>query len=198
MSSKTIINLFSLLIIVFNSCKKANPNFPEIYVPAYLKAMVPYTDGQSVSFSNGTGQVVNATVSITSTFVYTPVCSSCGSPYNGENISYTLNAGSNKFMEFTVKPYSYIQFTIYSPHNNYQPAGAFNFSVESGVSQGSCFAQGQTCLSSIILNGKTFTNVLEIAKQAPAGSPYIVKVYHTVSQGIVGFAYGNGTTFALN
>jgi hypothetical protein len=99
-------------------------------------------------------------------------------------------------MSFIVTPETYIGLSIYSPVDNYQVAGGFDFSVESGVSQGSCFAQRQACLPSVILNGKTFTNVLEIT--AMGGSSSAVKAYHTVSHGIVGFKHSNGTTYALD
>jgi hypothetical protein len=198
MGAKNIINLFILLLIASSSCKKFKDydDCPKVYVPSYIKAMVPYSAGQSVSFSNGSGQVVNATVSITSKFVYTPVCSACGNPYNGEYITYSLNAGSNKFMIFIVTPDTYIPFDIYSPLDNYQIPGGFTFEVEPGVSQGSCYVPRQVCLTSITLNGKTFTNALEITSQG--GGSSVVKVYHTVSQGIVGFRYANGTTYALD
>lgn len=196
MNSKIIISLFLLLIIAFSSCKKDEPAGPKVYVPAYLKAMVPYTNGQTVTFSNGAGQLVSATVSITSRFYYNGVCSSCASAPNPEIITYTLNAGTNRFMVFEVTPETYISLSIYSPMDSYQLTGALDFSVESGVSQGSCFAQRQACLPSITLNGKTFTNVLEIT--AIAGPSTIAKAYHTVSQGIVGFIHKNGTTYALD
>ena len=184
------------MIIAFSSCKKDEPAGPKVYVPAYLKAMVPYTNGQTVSFSNGSGQVVNATVYITSKFYYNGVCSSCASAPNPEIITYTLNAAINRLMVFNVTPETYIGLSIYSPLDNYQLVGGFDFSVESGVSQGSCFAQRQACLPSITLNGKTFTNVLEIT--AMAGPSSAIKAYHTVSQGIVGFRHANGTTYALD
>lgn len=189
-------SLLFLLIIAFSSCKKSEPAGPKVYVPAYLKAMAPYTDGQSVSFSDGAGQVVQAVVSITSKLEFTGVCGSCASIPNREIITYSLNAGTSKFIVFNISPDTYIPLTIYSPINNFHFAVGFDFSVESGVSQGSCVARRQACLPSITLNGKTFTNVLEITSM---GDPIsIVTAYHTVSQGIVGFKYANGTTYALD
>ena len=159
--------------------------------------MAPYTNGQSVNFSNGSGQVVNATVSITSAFSSTPICSGCPDVPNPEQLTYSLNAGANKFIVFEMSPEAYITLSVYSPLDNFQSKGGFNFSVDAGLIHGSCFAQGQTCLSSITLNGKTFTDVVEITAVF-SGSTSPVKAYHTVNQGIVGFKYTNGTTFALD
>lgn len=195
MKSNITISLLSLFIIAFSSCKKDEPAGPKVYVPAYLKAMAPYTNGQSVSFNNGSGQVVNATVSITSKFAYNGVCGSCASTPNPETITYSLNAGPNKFIVFDISPDTYIPLSIYSPLDNFQSRGGFDFSVELGISQGSCFAQRQTCVPSITLNGKTFTNVLEIATMG--GPSPVVKAYHTVSQGVVGFRHANGMTYTL-
>ena len=192
MNPKTLIGLFALLIITCNSCKDKFKTGPEEYVPAYIKAMVPYTNGQTLSFSNGSGQIITATVSVTSKFTYSGVCSNCSSTPNPEIITYTLNAGANKFMEFIVDPQPYVRFTIYSPLQNYQFANNFNFLVEPGVAQLSCVAGGQVCLPSITLNGKTFINVVEISGTGQD------RAYHTASQGIVGFKYANGTIYTLN
>lgn len=197
MRSNIIISLLSLLIIAFSSCKKSTTERTKVYVPAYLKAMAPYTNGQSLSFRNGSGQVVNATVSITSTFSSSPVCGGCPDVPNPELLTYSLNAGTNKFIVLEMSPESYINLSVYSPLDNFQSRGGFNFSVDAGLTHGSCFAQGQTCLSSISLNGKTFTDVVEITASF-SGSSSPVKAYHTVSQGIVGFKYANGTAYALD
>ena len=197
MSKPILLSLFSFLIITFCACTKSKTERTKVYVPAYLKAMAPYTNGQSLSFSNGSGQVVNATVSITSTFSSSPVCGGCPDVPNPEQLTYSLNSGTNKFIVFEMSPETYITLSVYSPLDNFQSRGGFNFSVDAGLIHGSCFAQGQTCLSSIILNGKTFTDVVEITAVF-SGSSSLVKAYHTVSQGIVGFKYANGTIYALN
>lgn len=194
MKSNTFISLLSLLII-FSACKKSNPTGPKVYVPAYLKAMGPYTNGQSVSFSNGAGQTINATVSITTRWSHTGVCSSCAAYSNLESITYTFNAGPNKFIVLGIGTEPYIFLSIYSPQDNYQLIGGFNFLVDPATSFGSCGAQSQACLASATLNGKTFTNVLEITGGGPSS---VVKAYHTLSQGIVGFKHANGSIYALD
>ena len=197
MRPTVILNLLLLLTIGINSCKKSDdlPGY-KVYVPAYLKAMAPYTNGQSVSFSNGSGQTVTATVSITSKFSLSGICGSCTNQPNNEIITYSLKVGSYRFIEFVITPDTYIGLSIYSPVDNYQSGSSFDFSVDAGVSHGSCFAQRQVCLPSITLNGKTFTEVLEITALA-FPSQNLVKAYHTVSQGVVGFKYTNGTTYNL-
>jgi len=127
MNSKAIISLLSLVILSFSACKEKSVR-TKVYVPAYLKAMAPYTNGQSVNFSNGSGQVVNATVSITSAFSSTPICSGCPDVPNPEQLTYSLNAGSNKFIVLEMSPEAYITLSVYSPLDNFQSKGGFNFS----------------------------------------------------------------------
>jgi len=196
MRSIITIALLSALFITFNSCKKTGSNGPKVYVPAYIKAVVPYIEGQSVSFSDGSGQVVNATVSITNKFQYSGACGNCPPPVNNEIITYTLNAGANKFMEFIVTTDTYIHLYLYSPLDSYQLIAGLSFSVDEGVSHLSCFAQRQACFPSITLNGKTFTNVTEITTMG--GSSSVAKAYHTLNQGIVGFVHKNGKIYTVD
>lgn len=191
------INILIYLLCVslaFITCKKSDDEVTKEYVPAYLKAMMPYTNNQAVSFSNGSGMTVNAIVTISSAFSNFGICSGCGNLTNPEKLTYTFNAGANKFFEFSLTPQPNIGLSIYSPMNSYQLGFGFTFLVES-TSQPSCGALNQVCLPSITLNGRTFTNVLELA---PPGSTTISKAYYTVSQGLVAFAYTSGVAFTLN
>jgi hypothetical protein len=184
-------------LVIFSSCKKSEPDGIKVYVPAYLKAMLPYTNGQSVAFSNGSGQTLNASVAIVSTFYNTGVCGSCASSSNPELLTYTVSVGANKFFVFKLNPEPYIYLSVYSPVDNYVNAGAFDFLGQNGISQPSCGAAGQACLTSITLNGITYTDVLEITVESTFVTN-LRKAYYTVDKGLVGFVYANGTTNNLN
>lgn len=188
----TIILCLSFLLISFTACKKNENEAPKIYVPAYIRAMAPYTNGQVVSFSNGTGMVVQSTVNITSKFEYDGVCGSCTA--NHESITYTFKAGPAVFIKYVLSTQPYYALNIASPLDNYVGGGIFDFIGFPDVSQFSCGAQNHACYPSITLNNKTFTDVLEVS----SASSTLVKAYFTVSRGIVGFKHSNGTVFALD
>jgi len=160
-----------LLLVAFSACKKDESNGIKVYVPSYLKAMAPYTNGQTVVFKNGTGQTITSTVSVYSRFYYTGACSSCASSNNPELITYTLSVGANKFVTFDLTPDPYILFDIYSPLNNYQPGGSFKMLVQDGVSLPVCGAIWHTCLPSITLNGVVYTDVLELSVNPASTGP---------------------------
>lgn len=187
-----------LLVVLFYSCKKKDDEGIKVYVPNHIKAMAPYTQGQRVNFSNGSGHNIQADVSINSVFYNVGVCGSCANHPNPETLTYTLKVGTANFAAFVLTPDTYIQLTVYSPINNYQSSAGFNFSAEKDVPQHSCVVTwSQRCLSSITLNGKTFTNVLEISSSSPdLNAPQ--KAYHTVSKGLVGFTFQNGTIYTLD
>jgi len=186
-----------LLLLAFSSCKKEESNGIKVYVPAYLKVMAPYANGQTVVFKNGTGHIVTSTVSVYSRFYYTGACSSCASQNNPELITYTLSVGASKFVTFDLTPDPYILFDIYSPQNNYLPGGSFKMLVQDGVSLPVCGAIWHACLPSITLNGVVYTDVLELSVPTGSTGP-IRKAYHKPGLGLIGFAYDNGVVYSLN
>ena len=83
-----------------------------------------------------------------------------------------------------------------SPEHVFQIGGGFDFATETGISQPVCSGPRQTCIPSITLNGRTYLNVLEVRNGTPPVDQ-IHKAYYTISQGLVGFVYGNGITYSL-
>jgi hypothetical protein len=194
---KTIVSfcLISFLILTA-SCKKDKEKDITIFVPAYLKQMLPYTNGQIIRYTKGSGSPVEATVSVTTDFSLHASCASCA-PYSREEyITYDFNVGTLRFMQLGIDNRPNIFMSIMSPEHNFQIGGGFDFLTETGIAQPICNGPRQTCIPSIILNGKTYLNVLEISNGNPPFNQ-INKAYYTVSQGLIGFVYGSGLTYSL-
>jgi len=190
--SVTVTSILSLLI--FASCKKNS--LETTYVPSYLKQMVPYTNGQTIKFIDTYGGILETTVSATEGFVEKSNCAGCDPYARVEYINYDFKVGIYSFIQMSIDVRPNIFLGIFSPLDNYQVGGGFDFITQDGVQQPSCSAPRQTCLTSVILNGQTFTNVLEIISGATASNE-LTHAYYTVDKGLVGFKYGSGYTFSL-
>lgn len=189
--------LFVVSIPVLNSCKKSKGNDVEtVYVPAYLKQMLPYNDGQNISYINGAGNTVNATVQKTTYWSTVSACQGCPVTKKIEYYVYKFLVGTTTFVYISIDNRPNIFMSIFSPQDNYNIGGGFDFLVTEGVAQPVCSAPRQTCVSSVTLNGITYNNVLEIISGATQPNQ-LVKAYYTVAQGLIGFSYGSGVTYRL-
>jgi hypothetical protein len=186
------------LLFVRASCKKDDDvqSDTTIYVPAYLKQMLPYTNGQTIRYTKGSGSPIQATLSITTDFSVKSNCPSCA-PYSREEYkTYYFKVGNMPFITLGIDNRPIIFMSIMSPEHTFQIGGGFDFNTQSGIAQPACSGPRQACISSISLNGRTYQNVLEVSNGNPPVDQ-IQKAYYTVSQGLIGFVYGNGTTYSL-
>ena len=191
---KTIIPVcVSFFLVLVVSCKK--DKVPTTYVPDYLKEMLPYQNGQTIRF-NGNYGVIDAIISASSGFVTKSACSSCEPYVREEYLEYRFNVGTKPFVKFSVDVRPNVFLGIYSPMANFQSGGGFDFLTKEGIPQPICDGPRQTCLSTLILNGKSYSNVLEIRNGTSADQ--IIKAYYTVEKGLIGFAYGNGSIYYLD
>ena len=181
-----------LFFPLFTSCKK--DKVETTYVPTYLKQMLPYTNGQSIRFIGSNGGIIEANISVTSGFVEKSNCASCEIYAREEYINYYFKVGIHPFAQFSADIRPIIFMSIFSPQDNYQIGGGFDFLIAEGMAQPICNGPRQMCLSNIVLNGQTYNNVLEVISGA-TGSNQLTKAYYTVTQGLIGFRYGNGFTF---
>lgn len=186
------------LLFVRASCKKedATESLAVTNVPAYLKQMLPYTNGQTVRYTKGPGSSLQATVSITTDTSVKSSCATCAPYAKDEFMSYYFKVGNTPFITLGIDNRPIIFMTIMSPEHTYQIGGGFDFNTQTGVSQPACSGPRQACIPSITLNGRTYQNVLEISNGNPPVDQ-IQKAYYTVSQGLIGFVYGNGTAYSL-
>lgn len=184
-----------LLLIAITSCKKDTIN--TVYVPSWLRQMIPYTNGQSVSFINSSGGIIQVTVTESNSFVEKSSCPGCTPYVREESIKWKFFSGSSNFADIQVDNRPNVFMSIMSPLDNYQIGGGFDFLTQDGSSQFICSGPRQTCIPSITLNGKTFTNVLEITNGSPVANR-LYRAYYTLSKGLVGYIYGNGDGYALN
>lgn len=192
---RTTIASFALLFIfIVISCKKSN-KVGITYVPTYLKKMVPYTTGQAIRFIDSFGATLEAFVSMRSGVIEKRNCPTCDIYAREEYFYYSFMVGNHSFVQISVDVRPNVFMTIFSPTANFQTGGGFDFLMQNGVAQPICNGPRQTCLNSIVLNGQTFNNVLEIINGA-TGANQLIKAYYTVSQGLVGFKYGNAYTFS--
>ncbi len=194
---KTVVSLSVIFFIILSaSCKKNNEKDITIYVPAYLKQMLPYTNAQTIRYTKGSSSTIQATVTIESGFSLHSSCASCAPYSNEEYITYYFKVGNTAFVTIVIDNRPIIFMSIMSPEHSFQIGGGFDFATETGIAQPVCSGPRQTCIPSITLNGKTYLNVLEISNGTPPVDQ-IQKAYYTVSQGLIGFVYGNGITYSL-
>ena len=190
---KTIIIVcITFLFVLLTSCKK--DKVPTTYVPDYLKQMLPYHDGQTIRF-NGNYGVIDAIISAKSGFITKSSCPSCDPYIREEYLEYHFNVGTTRFVKISVDVRPNVFLGIYSPLANFQSGGGFDFLTKEGLPQFICNGPRQTCLTSIVLNGKTYFNVLEIRNGTSADQ--IIEAYYSVEKGLIGFAYGNGSIYYL-
>lgn len=190
---------YSLLIVLSfllmaGICNKEKTN--AVFVPDHLKLMLPYTNGQVLRYTSPFGRVVEATVAINSRIAKKAYCASCDPSVLEETISYVFTASGKTFANMAVDTRPKIFMSIYSPLDNFQVGAGFDFETMDETPQASCNAPRQSCLSSIVLNGKTYAHVLEVISGA-SGDAQLTKAYYTVSKGLIGFAYGSGITYTL-
>jgi len=182
-----------LLLLLFVSCEKEK--YKTVYVPSYLKQMLPYKDGQKLHYSSNYGLTIETIVSVKSNMIKKSACTTCDPYIQEEYIEYTFNVGLKTLAIISVDNRPNIFMDIFSPHDNYQIGAGFDFWTIEGEPKPMCNVPRQLCLNTVTLNGKTHMNVLEIT--GGTGNNQLAKAYHTVEKGLIGFSYGNGNTFAL-
>jgi hypothetical protein len=191
-----ILYLFNYIIVALlflNSCKKDKVEVTP--VPDYLQKMIPYKVGETIIYRNENGAIITATVEKESYISEQSACSGCPVAIRTEIIKCKLVTGGKRFIDFQLDNRPIVFLGIWSPLENYQTGGGFDFYVTEGISQPICNTSRQTCLPSVILNGTTYINVLEIYN---GGTPdKISKAYYTVEKGVIGFRYSNGTTYSI-
>lgn len=191
-----IYSLLTVLSFLFmaGSCKKEKT--PSMFVPEYLKKMLPYRNGQVVRYANPFGRSVEATVAINSRIIKKANCPSCDASVLEETIGYVFTSGGKTFVNISIDTRPHIFMSIYSFIDNFQVGAGFDFETMEDVPQPSCNAPRQSCLSSVMLNGNWYTDVLQVISGA-SGDAQLTKAYYTVSKGLIGFAYGSGITYTL-
>lgn len=175
------------------SCKK--DEIPVTRVPGYLKAMLPYVNGETVRFSRNGGSPFPAQVSVEFNLATVSSCQGCDDIRKIETMDARLTVNGRAFINFGVDNRPNVFLSIMSPDNFFTSGSSFDFLVEDGVSQFLCNAPAQTCLASVVLNGQTFYNVLEISHGIAPDA--ITQAYYTIQDGLVGFKYGSGVTYSL-
>lgn len=193
MKKYSFLILLSFLLMA-GICNKEKTN--AMFVPDHLKLMLPYTNHQVVRFASPFGRVVEATIAINSRIAKKAYCASYDPSVLEETISYVFTASGKTFVHIAVDTRPKIFMSIYSPLDNFQVGAGFDFETLEEAAQYSCNAPRQSCLSSVVLNGKTYTHVLEVISGA-SGDAQLAKAYYTVNKGLIGFAYGSGITYTL-
>ena len=93
---KTVFSLGAIFFLILSSsCKKNNEKDINIYVPAYLKQMLPYTNGQIIRYTKGSGSPVQATITIEGGFSPHSSCAGCAPYSNEEYINYYFKVVSS-------------------------------------------------------------------------------------------------------
>lgn len=184
--------LFLLFLVV--ACRK--DKIPTLPASPELKKMLPYSNGQIVRYASTQGRVVEAVVAAKMGVTKKSACATCDAYVYEEYMQCIFTVGTKSFVQMSVDNRPHVFMSISSPEDNYQIGGGFDFDTIEGTSQPSCTAPRQACLDSVVLNGKTYSKVLEVISGAN-GSTQLTKAYYSVNKGLLGFAYGNGNTYLL-
>ena len=153
---RIIIALFTVLFLfLFTSCKKSN-KVGITYVPAYLKQMVPYTSGQTIRFIDTFGGILEASVTVTSGIAEKSNCATCDVYERDEYFNYYFNVGNYSFVHISVDVRPNVFMSIFSPQDNFQTGGGFDFLMQDGVAQPICNGPRQT--SSVYWLDRLFTS----------------------------------------
>ncbi|MCW3080618.1 hypothetical protein [Segetibacter sp.] len=194
---RRFITLSICLALILSSCHKEK--FPTRYVPDSLKQMVPYRDADVIQYANASGSILNVRIGKEGGFIEKSTCVGCEPYEREETIGYVFYVGVKTLVRLSIDTRPFIFMTIYSPEDNYQIGGGFDFATVEGVPLPLCSPNlpRQKCLSSVTLNGKIYYNVLE-ANNFTTAPKELSKAYYTVEKGLVAFSYGNGNTYSLS
>ena len=191
----SVLLLFFLSFVL--SCRKdLGPGIPTLYVPESLKQMLPYKNGQIIRYISTSGHLIEASISMETKIWEKSNCIGCTPYEREETIGYEFLVGTNPFVRLSIDTRPIIFMSIFSPVDNYQIGGGFDFNTVPGVPQPACSGPRQYCLPSVTLNGNTYTNVL-VATNGTTAAKDITKAYYIISKGLIGFEYGNGYTYSL-
>lgn len=192
MELKKLLTAFTLLLVLA-SCKKNGGTTH--YVPENLKQLVPYSHGQQIKFSSGSTEVIS-TVEIKASHVPLINCIICNRYDFEENIVFKFMTGNKVFVQLQLDLRPTIFMRILSPLHSYVSGESFDMMVNSGELSFACSANRHNCLTTVTLNGKQYTDILEISS-VNQGADIITQAYYSKIKGLVGFKYGNGTIFTL-
>ena len=181
------------MLITFISCKSDN-DIPVTRVPDHLRAMVPYQNGQTIKYSLEGAAPLVAQVAVTTEVNSISPCQGCEATQKIEVLRFDFTINGRPFINGSVDNRPVVFLSIFSPQDNFQTGGGFDFLTPESGSQFLCNGPRQTCLPSIVLAGRTFTNVLEISNGNDPDK--LTRAYYTLDKGLVGFAYGDGTAFS--
>ncbi|MBC7935110.1 MAG: hypothetical protein H7Y86_07105 [Rhizobacter sp.] len=185
--------LISLVFIIFGyGCK--DDQSTTIATPAYLKAIVPYVQGQTFKYKASGGGIINVTMNVSSHFQSQAACSGCEETVV-EKVRYSFNTNGGLMVEMNIDNRPIIFMTIWSPTENLQLGTGFDLMTANGTATLLCNTGNQVCLPSVTLNGRTFTDVIELTNGNQPDK--ITRAYYNLQQGLVGFVYGNGLTYRL-
>ena len=200
---------FLIVYAALLSCKKYdNPETKIIYVPDYLKTMVPYSDSQHIKFIGSNSDTLNILVFKKSTIINDNTCLYCTQPQKIEVISVKLTdmdkpSSNNLLAEFTLKPpattnNSTIELYLHSPIEQYiSPRYQFNLKISEYFSSFDCSQSNYDC-NTFYINGIVYSGAVEIAlsPQYPALNE-IIKILYTKNNGIVRFTFKNGINYII-
>ena len=157
--------------------------------------MLPYSDGQTVRFTNGI-VTLNSYVQKETSMMQISNCAGCDIIRQEESITFKFRVGFNQFVSFSIDNRPDIFLNIFSPEDNYMIGAGFDFKTQPGVALPLCNAPRQSCIGTISFNGRIYNDVLEIVSGA-SGQGELTKAYYNVNKGLIAFRYGNGMTYSL-
>lgn len=193
---RTSISWCTLFLLCLMAACSKKEQVQTLRLSAELRRMLPYVDGQTVSFTNGQGTTIEAKVNVKKGTTKKSACNNCEEYVYEEFMECNMTVGGKQFVQMSVDSRPLVFMSIYSPEDNYQVGAGFDFATIEGTSQPSCNAPRQTCLDSVSVGGgTTYNRVLEITNGVGNSSNQLVKAYYTVNRGLVGFSYGNGITY---
>jgi len=187
--------LLAILSIIFlaTSCRKKDD--VELWkIPPNVRQLLPYTEGQKITFSSPQGGSLQTTIKLSSEVTSERI--SNGVRYKVEILNYKMMIGSQPLVEGSIGSVYVIFLSIWSPLDNYQRGGGFDVLTDDKEAKLLCNTGRQTCLPTVTLNGKTFNNVILVSGGTVNGiGDHLTKAWYTAEKGLLGFAYNNGITY---
>lgn len=187
------ITLSIIILLHFFGCKKKE-DVELRKIPANVRQLVPYTEGQRIMFSSPQGGSLQTTVRLASEVTSERIEN--GVRYKVEILNYKMMMGSQPLVEGSIGNLPVVFLNIWSPLDNYQRGGGFDVLTDDIEAKFLCNTGRQTCTPYITLNGKTFNNVTLVSGGTVNGiGDHLTKAWYTVDQGLIAFAYNTGVTY---
>jgi hypothetical protein len=166
-----------------------------IELASYKSGMMPYKHGQQAVFASNINDTVVTTIKDIREILERAPCANCATDQRIVVYRYQFMKGDKQFALIETDNRPLINVTVRDKFSNYQRGHVFSI-ITNEITSFSCDEARHNCLDSVVLNGKTFKNVLEISTGSTDATSVNIS-YYSKTLGFIGFKYSNGETYVL-